>query len=124
MHTITCIHSYLWQSSYIYHCKIAVQDSYTLSSKRKHRCCAWYNIANLKSILLRYLLLSGFDSKRALENQYFLTSFVFYCTEEQLTVDSDDEYQYEEVPIDEIFIGAGMSINQELLTISFNRIQF
>lgn len=28
-------------------------------------------------------------------------------TEEELVVDTDDEYQYEEVPIDEIFIGTG-----------------
>ena len=28
--------------------------------------------------------------------------------EEQLTVDSDDEYEYEEVPVDEDFITAGL----------------
>ncbi|XP_061182742.1 sperm-associated antigen 16 protein-like isoform X1 [Saccostrea echinata] len=30
----------------------------------------------------------------------------FYLQKEQIVVDSDEEYQYEEVPIDEIFIGA------------------
>lgn len=32
---------------------------------------------------------------------------IFLLTEEEIVVESDDEYQYEEVPIDEIFIGTG-----------------
>ena len=34
-------------------------------------------------------------------------SFLDQETEEQLTVDSDDEFQYEEVPVDEDFVVPG-----------------
>lgn len=44
-------------------------------------------------------------------NYYILKHYLF--TEEELVVESDDEYQYEEVPIDEIFIGTGKLINHQ-----------
>lgn len=44
-------------------------------------------------------------------NYYILKHNPF--TEEELVVDSDDEYQYEEVPIDEIFIGTGKLNNHQ-----------